>query len=296
MKTLARTLLLVLTVGIASAQEGQNLSDTSLPNLYGWQVSGFGFFIWQNTPATGFNLEHLWLIGDKALADNLNLKIMAALAGPPKIAHTLSVQWEHPLPAIGYIKIGRFDPPFGWDFSYYRIDQVPTVRYASINGPLVARENGIEAMGTVGQSFEWRLAAMGGERLLGNIDQGSSNQWNLYLRPRYTLTDQLAFGASSRFGPVPAWGADAVANVDPLLLELEVVSSRGEQGYSALAAYRLSRVANARLIFRYENIHGKAEWTSGFSLPIPTLESELKCNAVIRDEQMTTLMQFVVRW
>ena len=104
-------LLLCVPTGILVAQD----------TLHGWSVSGFGFLVWQSTPANGFNLKHLWLIGDKALAENLDLKIMAALAGPPKIAHTLSLQWKRPLPFIGHVRIGRFDPPFGWDFWEYRI-------------------------------------------------------------------------------------------------------------------------------------------------------------------------------
>lgn len=258
------------------------------------RLSGFGFWVDEvsNSTTAGLKLKHVWLIADKQLGDSLEFRTFLAFQGPPRIVHTLFVKWRNPLAMVDYLRAGKFEPPFG-HVNYYRIDRNPTVNYSAIDAPLVARAHGIEA------ALRWKdlgikFAAMSGERLLGNIPAVYENQWDVYVRPTYNLSDALSGGVSTRFGPVMAWGADVQVEAGPIHLELESVSSRDTTNYTALAICQA--LPWLKPVLRYEYVLEQSLWTPGFAISLPH-DAEVKVNAVYADGRVQTILgQLVVRW
>lgn len=258
------------------------------------KLSGFGMWV-QDMPREGtavLRLTHAWVIVDRELDSNFSVRGIFALAGPPKLVHSLFGRWVKPLPGLDYVRAGRFEPPFG-HVNYYRIDRNFTITYSAIDYPLVARSNGVEVGGLMG-SLRWKFAAMSGERLRGNIPPADQNRWDMYLRPQYPVFDSVTIGMSVRLGPVKAWGADAQLEASPIHLETECVSSQDTVGYSMLGVYQA--LAWLRGLLRYERLRNEHILTPGFTVSLP-YDSEFKVNAVYaRHKIQIVLGQFIVRW
>jgi len=294
MRTVLRTLFftVVMVFGIAPidllAQEQESRE---------WKISGFGLWM-QEFPrgrSSSLKLNHAWLIGEKSLDSNLSIKVIAALQGPPKIAHVLFLKWKKPLEFIDYVRIGRFDAPFGHGLCWYRIDRNPTINYSLIDEPVVLMSNGVEVVGAL-NNLEWKVAAFSGDRLLGTVSAADEGKWDIYFpRVRYAVNNFLSIGVSQRFGPVSARGVDVVGELGPLYAEAESVTSKDTTGYSVLGVCTFSSWLKA--VLRYERFHGKDQWTPGFTIPLP-YNAEIKGNAIIGHEKKleTFLVQLVLRW
>ncbi|MFA4937417.1 MAG: hypothetical protein WC575_04005 [Patescibacteria group bacterium] len=279
--------LVLINLSISTAQD----NDKKLV------ISGFGFWV-QEIPKNGkslLQLKHAWLIGEKPLSDNLEIKAFLAFQGPPKIIHTLALKWKKPFEGINYLRAGRFEPPFGHGTNYYRIDRNPTILYSAIDQPLVARSNGIEIAGTI-DSLEWKLSAFSGERLLGNVNTFDDGKWDIYPLLRYTFGNFLSCGLSQRFGPVYAGGVNTVSQINPLSLQLEAeaITSKDTINYSILSIYQL--LPWLKVVARYENIKSENQLTPGFIIYLPH-DWEIKGNAVVNKNGLKIVLgQFILRW
>jgi len=254
--------------------------------------SGFGFWAQDSISATP-KLKHVWLIADKQLGDSLELRAFLAFQGPPRIVHTLFVKWRNLLPMVEYVRVGKFEPPFGHGINYYRIDRNPTINYSAIDLPVVARAHGLE-VANKWQDFRIKLAAMSGERLLGNIPVAYENSWDVYLRPSYKVLNNLSCGMSRRFGPVPAQGLDMQFELSQIHLETERVSSCDTANYTTLITYQV--LPWFKPLVRYEHILWHDQWTLGVSLKLPK-DAEMKANVIWVSGKTPVMMgQLVIRW
>jgi hypothetical protein len=258
--------------------------------------SGFGFWVYghPDSGATSLKLKHVWLIADKQLGDSLEARAILGFQGPPKVVHTLYVKWRHPLPLIDYLRVGKFEPPFGHSINFYRIDRNPTINYSSIDAPVVARAHGIELTG-VWMDCRLKLAAMTGERLLGNIGSEYESRWDTYLRLQIPADRRLAIGASIRSGPVPAQGLDLQAGYGAISIEAETVRSRDTTNLSLLTMAEVTPWLTALMRYEYVTSLGNI-WTPGIRIFLP-YDCEVKIN-LVRHEAKTEifLAQLVVRW
>ncbi|MFH1112085.1 MAG: hypothetical protein V1712_03405 [Patescibacteria group bacterium] len=290
MKILSIILIVILTMI-------NPITITAQDSANGLKISGFGFWV-QEIPKNGkslLQLKHAWLIGEKTLSDDLEIKAFLAFQGPPKIIHTLALKWKKPFAGINYLRAGRFEPPFGHGTNYYRIDRNPTIYYSAIDQPVVARSNGIEIAGTI-DSLEWKLGAFSGERLLGNINISDDGKWDIYPLFRYTFSNLLSCGLSQRFGPVYAGGVNAVSQINPLSLQLEVeaITSKDTINYSILSIYQ--PLSWLKVVARYENIKSENQLTPGFIIYLPH-DWEIKGNAVVDKNGLKIVLgQFILRW
>src|SRR3989344_6354333 len=185
MKQISLVLIVLLLPQVAQAQD-QDI-----------QWSGFAFWV-QEYPrerSSSFSLKHAWLIGDKKIGQDYEVKAILAFQGPPKIIHTLYAKWFKPLPYVAYLWVGKFESPFGHGINFYSIDRNPTIQYSAIDYPVVARSHGAEVAGAI-DSLSWKVAVLGGERLFGNIPKEQENQWDLYLRPTWRFSPGTSLGVS----------------------------------------------------------------------------------------------------
>ncbi|MDA2936221.1 hypothetical protein MYX06_03320 [Patescibacteria group bacterium AH-259-L05] len=288
------SLVVLFLVSPLFLRAGENDSTVT-----GFTIHGFGFFT-QSLPKEGdpqFGLVHLWLIATNPLNDNIDLTIILAPEGPPRLVHNLQLTWRKPIKGIDYLTVGKFIPAFGWEFSHYRIDLVPTVQYTVLVNSLVARSNGAEIGGTPLGWFEWKLGAFSGERVGGNINKADDGKWNIYPRLRLNpLRDRLWMGSTLRLGPVDAWGLDLQAELPllPLRIEAETIATNGSIQHSILGVYRVLPWLHG--VFRYEDLKEGKRFIPGLAIKLP-YNNEIKLNAVISDEGFeVALLQGVLRW
>lgn len=260
-----------------------------------------GFGMWVQEMPHGENstlkLKHAWVIVDKEIDSNFSVKGMFAFTGPPKVVHSLFGRWNKPLVGIDYIRLGRFEPPFGHGINYYRVDRNPTIFYSAIDSPVVARSNGVEIGGKF-KNFHWNLGAFSGERLFGNVPLGDENSWDVYSRLRYHIDSSLIIGISQRFGSVYAWSAEFGVTWQPVNVELEAVGSQDTVRFSALIVGKQSKIIN--LVLRCELLPNETRLTPGIIIFLPN-DWEVKGNVIYNTglgkiNIDKTLIQVVIRW
>lgn len=258
--------------------------------------SGFAFWVHEipDSGSTNFKLKHAWLIADKQLGDSLELRAFLAFQGPPRIVHTLYLKWRNPLPFVEYMRVGKFEPPFGHGINFYRADRNPTIIYSSIDAPVAARSHGVEITNSW-NSLKFQIAAMSGERLLGNIGPEYESKWDTYMRLKTQVIEGISIGTSLRYGPVPAQGVDLQLGSRAVCSEIEVIQSRDTTNLSVLNMVEVMPWLTA--VVRYEYLEGAGNvWTSGLRIKLPA-NCELKANFIDKkSKESVFLTQIIVRW
>lgn len=290
---LAASLLLVgASVGQVQAQEP---ASAKKKNSFQFQGFATGLMTLEEGATAEEEVGHLWLIGKQEIVeDKLNLLVILAPEGPPKLLHSAWFTWQKPVPRIDAVRFGRHIPSFGHEFHDYRVDQAPTIGFSSTVKPLVARVNGLEVESHVGK-LQIIGGAFTGNRVGGDIPEHDAS-WDLYLRLRRPVVGKLLAGASFRESDKDAVGADLTwkSKSGRLLGAAEYTRSDHSEWY-VLGEGRVSERFKGTL--RIERLRND-EWRLVLGPTIEVAEGvELKLDAVLSDEQANKLLaQVAIRW
>lgn len=266
-------------------------------NIQDWKFSGFGFWVYgKNTASNGqLKLGHLWLIGDKQIAEGLSVKIILAPKGPPQMVHSFFFKWANPTNFISYLRVGRMETPFGNGATKYRIDRNPTVLYSITEGPVVARSNGLD-LGGDWHNLNFMAGVFSGERVGGNIPTIYDQKWDYCARLQYDIANKVTIGTSQRLGAVSAWGIHTalVDSATFVRAEAEMINSLGVEFYSLLLMY--DPTPWLEILGRTEILESSTRWTAGFRIFLP-YDCEIKANTIL-DPKIPPmhLAQLVLRW
>lgn len=270
-------LLLLVVVGGSQAGAG------ALP------VHGFSFW---TLDKEGFQRGHVWLVNKCQLAQGLEVLTIITPLGPPKFLQNFQISWRH---RYGILTAGRFIPPIGREWQDYRIDRLQTIFFSSVSAPLVARDLGIEASGTL-RKFTGKIGVFAGERMGGNVPISERDNPDLYLSGRFEPTPFLSVGFGQRFGPVKASTVDVLVNAQAFTGSAELVSSQGVLLYHCTFGYAITpRVST---VVRYEHLaKGERKWTIGFAYK-PADDHEIKVNYIASKQNSNQIVvgQLVLRW
>lgn len=245
--------------------------------------------------SNGISREHSWFVISVPLDSLTVLTVILAPEGPPHLLHDLRVRWETPIRGLDALTIGKFIPPFGWEYWFTRIDQTETVRYSQVIDPsrFVARDTGIQASGTAGPALHWDTAVFTGDRTGGNFPDSEKGNPDSYLRLMAFYGQHLRIGTSERFGPMRARAVDAMLRWSAVSVEAEGVKVQQEFDWFALVVVRLPQ--RITILYRYEDFLNKSYHTYGVSFRLNGF-FWTKLNLVSGPGPTKAIGQLVIQW